>query len=242
MKITSVADTALPLKLLVYGDPGVGKTTLAASANQHPKMEGTLFLNVEGGMLSVRGTGVKSTDQVSSVAEAEELMMMLARGAKELEGIQTVVIDSGTELQTLDLAQIAAHEARKKTDRSIDVLHMQDYGLSTRRMSRIFRSFRDLPQHVIVTALVKRIVPEGASKPALVQPSFTAKLSTSVCGYMDMVWFMQRQGEDRMVLTQESMPYVAKTRGNRFAAKIGQVVKNPDLSELYETLLQTEGQ
>lgn len=235
------------IKALVYGDPGVGKTTFAATAQKHDAMSDVLFINIEGGMLSVRGTGVAATEKIKHTNQIEELFWKL-KSDSDFARYQTVVIDSGTELQTLNLSNIVEDSiAKKRTKgRSVDDIHLEDYGKSTAQLRRLFRNFRDLDKHVVVTALPKRVMPQNAGaqstgEPTLVYPAFTEKLAFSVMGYMDFVWYLYTDKEGhRKLLTQEQGVYKAKTRGQVFAQEIGKSVSDPDLSVLFQTLLNTE--
>lgn len=246
------------MKILVYGDPGVGKTTFAATAEEHPAMRRTLVVNIEGGMLSIAGTDVLATEQIKNIADVENILWGIANKDEPYKDLQTIVIDSGTELQTLDIEQIVASALKKKQggDRTQDDVYIEDYGKSTARLKRIFRHFRDLPCNVVVTALTRRIMPNGASKkqdPIAIMPQFTEKLATSVMGYMDFVWYMYQDDdkrddngdllpEGRCLLTQAHGPYKAKTRGANFSKAIGTIVRNPNLAQLYKTLIETETQ
>lgn len=245
------------MKILVYGDPGVGKTTLISTAEEHPKLRRTLVANVEGGMLSISGTDVHATEQIKKVSELEDLYWSIAGKEEKFKQYQTLAVDSGTELQTLDLEQTVAETIKKKNqkDRDRDEIYLEDYGKSTARLKRIFRYLRDLPMNVIITALVRRVMPPGNPSnnvkrdPIAVLPQFTEKLSSSLMGYMDCVWYMytdekeDAQGNltlERYLLTQPHGPYKVKTRGANFSRQIGQVVTNPNLAKLYKILLETE--
>ena len=50
---TAANNPAQNIKILIYGDSGKGKSVLAASASLVPEMSPVLFLNAEGGTLSV---------------------------------------------------------------------------------------------------------------------------------------------------------------------------------------------
>ena len=150
-------------------------------------------------------------------------------------------------MQTLALQEIVAASIKKKGDknRSPDDIHLEDYGKCTAKLKRLFRQFRDLPYHVVVTALAKREMPDAGGKrgvdPLLVYPDFTQKLAFSVMGYFDFVWYLNQDGDNnRQLLTQEHGPYKAKTRGPDFAKAIGKVVHNPNLAELFDQLVKTE--
>lgn len=244
IEIKPVSQTDKFLKVLVYGDAGVGKTSLAATATQNKAMEKTLIVNVEGGMLSITGSGAMATEQIKSIKDVEDIMWALSSKQEGFEHYNTCVIDSGTELQTLDLEEIAEAARKKNSSREVDTVYLEDYGKSTTRLKRIFRHFRDLPMNVIVTALVKREMPPMQSQkrdPIRVLPQFTAKLGDSLMGYVDAVWYMYEDDGVRHLLTQPEGPYMAKTRGHNFSAAIGKDVENPNLSELYDILQKTEG-
>lgn len=258
MEAYRVTPDAPVLNVMLYGDAGTGKTSLAASAQDHPEMENVMFANVEGGLLSVAHRGDIHAVDIKSMDELEELFWTIAKG-EEYQTVQTIVLDSATEMQTVNLEQIveAAVEkggsSRSGKVRTRDDIWQDDYGKSTTQMKRIIRRFKDLPKNLIVTALAKRTypkVPEGADitnvEPVAVVPSLTAKLGESVMGYMDMVWYTYIEAGDGdtppqfKMLTQRSGPYFAKTRGIHFAAALGQVVSNPNMTDIYNLLVQSQ--
>lgn len=237
MIIQKPSELQLWMKLLIYGRPGVGKTTLAATLDP----ERTLFLNIEGGMLSVTGTAAKTTSQLRSVAEVEEIFWRLANRDKEVAWVSTVVIDSATELQTISLEGLVAEGIKKKPERSPDDIHLRDYGRSTAQLKRLFRLFRDLPMHVILTALVKDLTAgEETKRVVATVPYLTEKLSASLMGYQDFVWYLDVRDGKRVICTQDNAPIKAKTRGHRFSKAIGSYVIEPNLKTLYEKLVETE--
>lgn len=257
--LVTPAAVSVGMNILVYGDPGVGKTVFAGSAQDHAKMKNVLFLNVEGGLISVAGRGdIRALDVEGVIAakeptgnSLEEIFWRLASGDDpDFKGIRTVVIDSVTELQTVNLEEIVAKEMKKNPSKrdDRDFLQQQDYGKSTVQLKRLFRSFRDLPLNVIWTALPKASYPPGAGEnasPSIVTPSLTNKLASSLMGYVDFVWYMYT-GEDedgevtRHLLTQTRGVYQAKTRGVKFADALGVKVDEPDMAELYDLYLKSE--
>jgi len=129
---------------------------------------------------------------------------------------------------------IVNENMKKKTNRSKDEITQRDYGVDTARLRRLFRLFRDAPFNVIITALAKKVYKEGVSEPIEVLPQFTEKLGESIMGYQDFVWclFVDKEG-NRKLLTQPKGPFRAKTRGAVFSKKLGNIVDNPNLSEIY---------
>lgn len=240
-EIYRVKPDGATMNILLYGSPGVGKTTLAATAQDHPSLRDVLFLNVEGGLLTISGRGDIQAVDVRTMGDLEQLFWNLRDRKGEYAAIKTVVIDSGSELQTLNVEEIVTTSKKQHPDR--DTVFLEDWGKSTQQLRRVFRWFRDLPINVIVTALPKNTYRgQGSTEIAAVKPSFTDKLGESVMGYVDAVWYMYVTPDGvRHLLTRKRGVYEAKTRGIAFAAALGEVVDEPTIPELYETFLRSEG-
>lgn len=252
LQIERVSTAGQRMKILVYGPPGIGKTTFAVTGNGHPDMNPTLVLNLEGGLLSVASRGDVDSVRIENTAQMDEAFMSLHQRTPPFDQYKTVVIDSGSEFANRALqewtARNMARQARKgrgDADRTLDDVQLEDYGKMTNQIRRIFSWFRDLPLHVIVTALDKNVYPPNADQrvtpPSEVRPAFTDALGTSVMGMFDHVWYMYQDAEaKRYLLTQRQGVYHAKTRGANFSAAIGSVVANPNLATLYATLIRSE--
>lgn len=264
--------------IMIYGSPGIGKTWLAATAQDHPAMADILVLDVEGGLITVASRGDIMAQKLIAISKfqpipgqatlpdgystLEDEFWKLRNKSPGYENIRTVVIDSGSECQTLNLEIIVANSIRKNrnkhADREQDDIYVEDYGKSTSQLKRLFRYFRDLPINVIITALPKFVypkTPDGKQKqnasPSAVMPWFTDKLAEAVRGYMDMVWYMfQAEDGKRYLLTHDMGVYKAKTRGIMFSRAIGDRIAVRDagtdngeghtLATLYDLWLETE--
>ena len=260
--------------ILLYGPPGIGKTWLAATAQNHPRMGDVEFLNVEGGLATIASRGdiramnVIGIDRTESklpenCTTLENEFWRLANRDAGYENINTVVIDSGTEIQTLNIegvvaASISKNKAKYK-DRDPDDIYVEDYGKSTAQLKRLFRWYRDLPINVIITALDQTVFPKGPdgkvkqnADPIMVRPWFTEKLAKATMGYMDMVWYMFQSEGDRYLMTCKTGIFEGKTRGVKFADTLGPKVlvrdatkpdhKGHDIASLYDLWLASEGQ
>ena len=239
---------------MVYSFQGAGKTVFAAEANDHPALAPALFLNIEGGLLSVAYRGDVDYVDIRTTTELEQMLWDLATArhnpSSEWAGIKTIVIDSGTEVQTMNLEEIGAEATRKNSKHPKNELWPEDYQESTITLKRVFRMARDLPYNLIVTALPKIVYPRTAgnnrsqqvqsSQPTEISPWMTAKLAEAVMGYMDHVWYMWEDAAGRHMLTKSQGIYRCKTRGYNFAQRIGTVVNNPSLVELYDLFLESE--
>lgn len=257
LEVYRVVPEAPRIKALLYSEPGAGKTTLAATAQDHPSMEPVLFANIEGGLISVAHRRDLHAVDITSTGDLMGLFYKLKNKEEPYDAINTVVIDNVTELQTLNLDEIVQAELSKPNKSSArtseDEIFQEDYGTSTVQLSRLFRWFKGLDINVILTAHAKFVYPPSRNtrqgtnqdvEPTAVLPMLTQKLMKSVMGMVDYVWFLQYDPEEkaRFMLTRPDGIYQAKTRGPYFAEALGPVVKNPTMPELYDLLVKSESQ
>lgn len=256
IKLKKVGDLNRTFNLLLYSEPGVGKTYFAASAEDIPELGKVLIANIEGGLLTIAdrpdvltvdiGRNDDGTANGRTAQDLEDLFWAIMRKDQGYEEVKTVVIDSGTELQNSDLSDIvAAAVNNKNTKRSdLDETYQADYGTNTNRLRRVLRLFRDAPINVIITALVRQVytkplVKDQPPKLVEVRPAFTEKLGDSVMGFCDFVWYMwvdEKTGE-RKLLTSRMGVVRAKTRNEKVQAALGQVVDNPTLPGLHSSMM-----
>lgn len=239
-------DTVSRMNILIYGDPGAGKTHLAGTAQDVEFMRNVHIFNIDGGLLTLAPRGdIRATD-VRSMDSLEAEFHKLASKDPSYDGVNTIVIDNITELQTLCLENItsAAYADRRKKDKTytIDDIYIEDYGKAGKQLARVLRGFRDLPIHVIYVAHRKDKMRKGTNTLEETKPNLSDKLCTAIMGYMDFVWYLYTADKvqeapdgqvitstERYLLTQPMNNYAAKTRGNEFARRLGPVVEAPTM-------------
>ncbi len=207
------------LKLLIYGNYGVGKTTLACSALQVPSMNNVLMINAEAGDLSVdteddldairvkdfRALGrinefLKQHCKARDAGNTDELIKMEAflRGVdkKDIDKpreYRTCILDSLTELEAYCFEQLLGITDTTQLDEEVQSAEWGEYKQNNTMILRVVRAFRDLPMHVIFTCAEKYTQDE--TKKFKYTPDMTGKLSKKIQGFMDMVGYYA-QGKD----------------------------------------------
>ncbi len=207
------------LKLLIYGNYGVGKTTLACSALEVESMSNVLMINAEAGDLSVdnmdnldaitvtdfRALGrinefLKQHCKARDEGNIDRLRTMEAtlRECEEDEietprQYRTVILDSLTELEAYCFNQLLGITDTTRLDEETQSAEWGEYKQNNTMILRVVRAFRDLPMHVIFTCAEKYTQDE--TKKFKYTPDMTGKLSKKIQGFMDMVGYYA-QGKD----------------------------------------------
>lgn len=189
-----------PLRACLFGPPGGGKTTLAATA---PK---PLLLDVEGGARSLlnipelRDTVVLP---ISSYGEVEDVIWEFRESDSLKEEYETLILDTGTELQAMLLSEILKNKHQKDSSRNAYAAQQLDYKENTEMLRRMIVAFRDLHMHIIIVAHSIEEKDESDGR-IYTRPAFTPKLAGTVKGLMDVQGYLtadvNKEGERKHFL------------------------------------------
>ncbi len=269
-RIETVEQKERYLKFLVYGNYGVGKTTLAASALLVASMQDVLLISAEAGDLSVShmegldATTIRDFKALGYINEflkqhckardaddEKELIKLEAfnRGVaestiKKAKRYNTVILDSLTEIEAYCFNQLLNITDATRLDTETQSSEWSEYKKNHTMMLRVVRAFRDLPMHVIFTAAEQ--YQQDETKKMKFSPDLTGKLSKKVQGFMDMVGYYQqaRKGDDiarrLYVMPSPSGRYDAK---HRYQVYKGEYFDNPTIGKILKEvgLLNKDG-
>lgn len=217
---TDQASAAAGVKVLVYGDAGMGKTTLCATA------PAPIIISAESGLLSLRKYRIPVIE-IKTIEQLTEAYEWCIRST-EARQFATICIDSISEIGEV----VLANAKRQVKD------PRQAYGELIEKMTMTIRAFRDLPgKHVYMAAKMEpmkdeltNVVRYGPSMPG-------AKLGPQLAYFFDEVFRLgvnkTPQGETyRFLQTQPDLQYTAKDRSGSLAA-----IESPDLNHVFTKIL-----
>jgi phage nucleotide-binding protein len=237
LEVQTVAESPEFINALIYGNPGVGKTVLAGSADDVPELRPVLFIDVEGGTFSIRERYPDvEVVRVQSWADMSQLYNELYKMEHDYK---TIVLDSLTEMQKFSMYNIMNQLVQENPDRDPEVPGMREWGKNIEQIRRLVRAFRDLPVNTVLTALAAT---DKDSKTGVIvtRPSLSGKLAMEVGGFVDIVGYMYAKVVDddvlRLLLTSGTDRQVAKDRSDRLPA----VMENPDMQTIYSHIFKQE--
>jgi hypothetical protein len=237
LPIEKVSQKVPFVNMLVYGESGAGKTRLAGSADDVPAMRKVLFIDVEGGTLTLRDTYPDvETIRVKTWPDMQRVYDVLYAGK---HGFTTIVIDSLTEVQKMSMDTVMRKLVEEHEERDADVPGIREWNINLEQTRKFVRAFRDLPVNTIFTALVQsdKNNRTGAIKR---KPSLSGKLKDEVAGFLDIVVYLYTKEKDqenvRFLLCGQTEDTVAKDRSNALTLTI----ENPTMASVWGLLHNRE--
>jgi hypothetical protein len=238
---------------MIYGLPGSGKTHLAGTGVKSRHLAPLLYVNAEAGSSTLIKLAIEDNIQIipdpsaqGSITWAQfvqvydELDRQCYQG-NDSPDFQTVVIDTGTELQKINMDSVMARTLSAHPDRDPDVPGLHDWGASTNAMRKYLRLYRDLPMNFIFLCHEQT---ERDNKGVMwKRPDLPGKLTNQVAGLFDQVMYLYTKEGDkgdetkpseirRMLLTGALEGYVTKDRSGNLPL----VVVEPNMNDIFELI------
>lgn len=192
------------LKVLIYGEPGVGKTTFAATAPS------PLLIDVERGSRAVLNvSNPVDVLEFRSIEQVETAIEYMKQGHEAFAKYETVILDSITEMQARlidqQLRALGAGAPVYKADWGV-------YGENTQRLRMLVSAFRDIEKNLICTAHAK-MDKDDQTGLNFVRPALTPGLAKTVAGIFDVVGYLRINAKgERVLRLQPSKTVLAKSR------------------------------
>jgi len=238
---------------MIYGLPGSGKTHLAGQGASSKHLGPMLYINAEAGTSTLRKLQLNKNIQIIpdpqqqgavTWEQFEAIYDELDRqcyNSADLPDFRTVTIDTGTELQKINMDWVMGRTLAAHPDRDPDVPGLHDWGASTNRMRKTLRQFRDLPINFIF--LCHETTERDNKGVMWKRPDLPGKLANQVAGLFDQVMYLYTKegasGDEtkptevsRMLLTGALEGYVTKDRSGNLPL----VVVQPNMHDIFELI------
>lgn len=213
--------TSKYLRVLIYGDPGVRKTTFCASA------PGVLVYETDTGgsesLLNFPETARTPVLPFKSTYQLNQLVDAMLNDDPRLSHIETFVIDTYTMYQAKDLAELP-----RKGDGG------PDYLKNTENLKILTDKLRNIPKHLILTTHVKE-EKDQTTGIILRRPELTPKVSQAVIAMMGIIGYMTLDGDSWQLQLQPTPGVAAKCRVGGLPATL----TNPDFNTILEARNKT---
>lgn len=233
-------DRSLP-SLCIYGGPGTGKTTLAASSIEIPEMNPVLHLNIENGTQSIKDIypdleiiDIDHFKQLQTVYS--ELYRARDHESQTCAGYKTIILDNLTEGQKKGMEHIFQAEKLAATGINFTEFQMATFAnggwnQSSEQMRKLIRAFRELPCYIILVAWETDI--EKSESRHKWTPAFTSKLAGEMPGMVNDVYRLSITADgsnSRVLQTGLSKDVVAKDRTRKLPFKL----ENPTMKLIHD--------
>lgn len=217
------------LRMVLYGNSGIGKTRFMATLEDCAEAYPAIILDIEKGTGSLAGTDldIVEVDTTKSLNDMYEYL-------KNDTYYKTVVIDSLSQVHAnllLDLIKENNDSGRRQSYQK-DALELQDYNKALNQLTAIIRNFKTLKKHLILTCLARE---EANPKEGTVRmPELAGKLANTIGQYVDAVIYLTKDSEgNRLAVTQETKITRAKFRVGKDKDKSTPAsVINPTMAKL----------
>lgn len=209
-KAHEVSTENICLKVLVYGQPGLGKSTLAVS------MPNALLIDCDGGVHRIQAAHRTDYVSVDSYAKIQDLLK-----SSEIAPFETIVFDTAGKL--LDYMSADIIKQNPKMARADGALTMQGYGMRKMWFVNLLKQASTMGKHLMFVAHEKE---EKRGEESVTRPDIGGSSSSDLIKELDLVGYMEAQGKRRTVSFFPTDRFYAKN-----SARIDDVLIVPELTK-----------
>lgn len=197
----SVKDT---LSVLIYGQPGIGKTTFGVSAPD------AVLFDYDGGVQRINGAHQVPTLQPTNW---EDTNAALKEIAEEMPEVKTIVIDTVGKMLDFMSAYIIKNDP--KMGMRDGSLSLKGYGVRKTMFVNFIKSLALMGKNVVFIAHEKE---DKRNETIIKRPEIGGSSQGDLIKELDLVGYMSAYGKDRVISFDPHEEYYAKNTCNLPAA------------------------
>ena len=204
IKRPSELNVKATLSVLVYGQPGIGKTTFGVSAPD------AVLFDYDGGVQRINGAHQVATLQPTSWEDTNEALMEIQN---EMPEIKTIVIDTvGKMLDYMSAYIIKTDPKMAMRDGS---LSLKGYGVRKQMFVNFIKQLALMGKNVVFIAHERE---ERRGEETFKRPEIGGSSANDLIKELDLVGYMYAVGKERVITFDPAEYYYAKNTCNLPAA------------------------
>lgn len=204
-----ITESAKYLKLLIYGDPKVGKTTFAGTAPS------PLFLAVEPGtVVLVKNEENRARFKDTKVIELTNMSMLNriigALNQGQMPDRKTVVLDSLSEFQNRVLMQWTNHAMSTGLSKNDNQYAPEwpEFNSTTNILKKAMWELRDVKRHIIVIAHCRDDTDKTRGGMSVDRPALMPALGATLAAMFNLVGYMFVDSDGTTKMRVQASPTV----------------------------------
>jgi hypothetical protein len=229
---------------VLFGHGGVGKTTLACTAQDSPNGADVLLVDVDLGVESVTDRDDIAVEQPDSwkVNRPEQMSLYgitqrLKSQGDDVKRFKTVIFDSLTAIYDLILQDIL------KASPTPDMPSQPEYGKANQALIQLIQDMRALSRrgiNVIFICHAKEV--EQESGPVLTRLALTPGVTTAITRIVDHIGFltMDMNSGNRKLVFKPAPTRSAKFRQPRTGKQLPLELVNPSMAQVIDHVKQSK--